>query len=1102
MRRIFPLLLVLTAPAHAEPKFTHDPGVKLDVRLTDRSKPPPKRSTPSAPAATASQILQIQVLLGAVHTEQVKLLRDLIARTPDAEVEEKADLYFRLGEIHAKTYRLHRLKAVEAELAKQQATRASHAKQATTALVATIETYRELIDSGKFTTYQRLDLALFYYAYTLHQAEKMPQARAAYEKLLREHPRTRFAAEAHLALGDGDFEAKRLADAAGHYRLVLKLPKSSAYWYAMYKLGWVELEQNHTQSALELFFQVAQGTQRTPEYTLLFRAAKKDFVRAYATIGKADKALQAFLRVDAADAHGMLEILGDLYLDQGKSEPAIYVFRQLMTRVPTSPHVCRWQHAVARSMLTLGTVNDRVTEIEQLVKLYRAVKGDAECRDAASEMSGQLARAYHQEAVKTKNPELATHAGRLYRAYLGAFAGAKDYGETQYYAAELAWVAAEFEPKARLATERWAAAAQAFTVVARGKLVEPKLVKVAADAAMLAQMKALQVDPTVRQQPIDDAAYATVPKPKQFPEREQALLAAYDLYLTHVTDPKDDERIDVTFHKANLLRRFDHHEPALAIFEQIIAAHPGHETAEWSAQLALDSYNRLQRYDDMLAFAGRMTPAFLADKPGLRETVAKLGKQGIRKEAERLEAEGKRTGALAKFVACALKYYDAYNLDPLASDGDALLYNAGICFEQGRSIGAAMQAYEKLQQLFPNTKLAKRSVARLGNVYASIAFYDKAAAKLEEYATKYAGETDAFDALSDAVVFRRGTGADAQAIDNANRFVRMFGAKQPEKAADAFFSIAAIYEKQGDLAKLARHLKTYIDRHGAAGGNERLVTAWARLGQTLWQSACPVATVDGACVRVVREAATSRRVRARVGIAKRCGEETQIELTVVSRDARKVATAMAAFDQAIAAYDKGGKSRGALYHYASAKLGKLERDYEQFLALAIPESLDFDSRKPAVAKKSGERFEAWLLKKRDLAVAIRKGYDAVVALGDGAVAIAAAARSGAVLHHFSAQLFRAEIPVDQRTGQFAEEKAQTYCDTLAIVAEPLETEAVGSYQACLVTSTKLGWFSEWSRICERELGQLQPGTWPTTAERRRRPDAAATITLLEGPVRL
>jgi tetratricopeptide (TPR) repeat protein len=1100
--RLLALVVLLTAgPAHAEQKFTHDASVKLDVRLTDRSKPPPKRDIPRAPV-TASQIMKIQILLGTVHTEQVQLLRELIVKTPDTEVDEKADLYFRLGEIHAKTYRLHRLKSVEAELAKQEAKRMSHAKQATTALVATIETYRELIESGKFASYPRLDLALFYYAYTLQQAKRMPQARGAYEKLLREHPSTKYAAEAHVALGDDDFEARRLPDAAGHYRLVLKLPKSSAYWYAMYKLGWVELEQKQTQQALERFFQVAQGTQHDPERATLFRAAKKDFVRAYASIGKADKALPAFARVDAADAHGMLEVLGDLYVDQGKSEQAIYVFRQLMTALPRSPHVCRWQHAVARSMLTLGTTNDRVTEIEQLVKLYRAVKGDAECRDAASEMSGQLARAYHQEAVKTKNPELATYAGRLYRAYLGAFAGAKDFGETQYYAAELAWIGAEFEAKPRLATERWAAAARAFTDVVQAKLVEPKLIKVSADAAMLAQMKALQVDPTVRQQPIDDAAYTKVPTPKPLPERERALLAAYELYLTHVTDPKDDERIDVSFHKANLLRRFDHHEPALAIFEQIIAVHPAHQTAEWSAQLALDSYNRLQRHDEMLAFAGRLTADFLADKPGLRETVARLGKQGVRKSAERLEAEGKRTGDLTKFVACALRYYDVYNLDPMAADGDELLFSAGICFEQGRSIGAAMQAYEKLQQLFPKSTLAARSVARLGNVYASIAFYDKAAGKLEEYATKYAGEMDAFGALSRAVMFRRGIGDDARAIDNANRFVRMFGAKQPAKAADAFYSISAIYEKQGDLDKLARHLATYIARHGAAGSNERLVTAWARLGQTLWQRACPVATVDGACVRVVREAATSRRVRARIGIAKRCGEETKLELTVVPRDARKVTAAMAAFDNAIAAYGKGDKTRGALYHYATARFGKLERDYEQFLALAIPAQLDFDLGKPAIAKKSRERFETWLVRKRDLAVAMRKGYDAVVELGDGAVAISAAARSGTVLHHFSAQLFRAEIPVDQRTGAFAEDKAQTYCDTLATVAEPLETEAVVSYQACLVTSTKLGWFSEWSRICERELGQLQPDKWPTTAERRRRPDAAASITLLEGPIRL
>ena len=79
-------------------------------------------------------------------------------------------------------------------------------------------------------------------------------------------------------------------------------------------------------------------------------------------------------------------------------------------------------------------------------------------------------------------------------------------------------------------------------------------------------------------------------------------------------------------------------------------------------------------------------------------------------------------------------------------------------------------------------------------------------------------------------------------------------------------------------------------------------------------------------------------------------------------------------------------------------------------------------------------------------------------------------------------LHRAEIPADLRRGPFAEDTTAAYCDALADIAAPLETDAVASYQGCLTTSTKLGWFSSYSRMCERELGQLQPDKWPTTAE--------------------
>ena len=62
----------------------------------------------------------------------------------------------------------------------------------------------------------------------------------------------------------------QLADAEARYKMVLKFPKSSAYWYAMYKMGWIHLNQQRFQEALETFFQVAQATkndkkQRGPE---------------------------------------------------------------------------------------------------------------------------------------------------------------------------------------------------------------------------------------------------------------------------------------------------------------------------------------------------------------------------------------------------------------------------------------------------------------------------------------------------------------------------------------------------------------------------------------------------------------------------------------------------------------------------------------------------------------------------------------------------------------------------------------------------------------------------------------------------------------------
>jgi hypothetical protein len=46
----------------------------------------------------------------------------------------------------------------------------------------------------------------------------------------------------------------------------------------------------------------------------------------------------------------------------------------------------------------------------------------------------------------------------------------------------------------------------------------------------------------------------------------------------------------------------------------------------------------------------------------------------------------------------------------------------------------------------------------------------------------------------------------------------------------------------------------------------------------------------------------------------------------------------------------------------------------------------------------------------------------------------------------------------------------------------------------------MGWFSDWSRLCERELGQIRPEEYPTASELRATPDAVARITTVEAAV--
>jgi tetratricopeptide (TPR) repeat protein len=1113
-------------------------NVKINVKLSDRVKPiQPKQQEikEQKPELSADMVLSIEGLVGTIRAEQEQILADLIQSTPDRQVDEKSNYYFMLGELYAKQQRYWRLKSVElaiqADQNKNQRTKQealAAAEKAKQYLLKAVKTYQALTDNEKFRNYPKMDMALFYYGYTLQGGRYMDEARKVYDKLLKNYPNSKYVPEAHLAFADYFFEKGELANAESRYQMVLKFPRSSAYWYAKYKLGWIHLNLQRFQLALETFYDVADHTRNDKKQEILNRAAKKDFVRAYAEIGKADKAYPAFQRVDQKYAFDMLQILADLYLAQGKSDKAIYVYQELMKMAPTNKNVCLWQYNVSHAMLSMpgANNNDKVREIENLVKLYGGLRGKKvlpqaeaqECHDNAAAMSGELARAYHSESAKTKNPETLAYAEKLYKVYLDVFTDAEDYAQTQYFYAELQWSRAESEKNPRLQTELWENAAVSFTDVVKTGKVEPKLMKEAAYAAVLGWKNALNVDPRVRAQAdkTDDVNkdYDKVPPPKPIPPREEKMLAAFDIYINYIKDPKDDELVGMKFLKANIYRRYNHFDQAMPIFLDILDHHRQHETAEYSANLLLDTYNRMQRYDDMLALADKLEgdKKFLEGKEELAEVLAKIKAQSLRKKAEQVEKEAKATKDFSKYVACGQAYFDIYNRNPEAKENDEVLYNALVCYHEGKSVGAAIITFNALAKYYPNSKLMPRAVGRIGKAYGDVAFYDKAADKLEEYSKKYAGEKDAYQALSDAVFYRKGIGDDAKAVADTKFFIDTFGRKNPNEAANAMFSLTSIYEKQGDKDAIIKHLREYIAKFGATGGADRKVIAYAKIGLNLWEQSCKVKSVDGSCVTIVRERAIStQKQKRKKGAAEQptqCGPESKIKLTVVKRDDRKMREAIAAFDAAEKEFEKvggktGGDEGGARYYYAQSKFAEADKDFEAYLDLKFPEGLNFDPapEKKAIKEKSLKRFEEWFKKRSTVGGTARAKYEDVLKVNDAATSIATYARLAQISQNLSDALFTAAIPQDVRTGQFADDKVEAFCDKMSEVAEPLDTTATKDYGVCLNKSTELGWFSEWSKMCERELGQINPNEYPTASELRAKPEQVAPVITVEPPIK-
>ena len=352
--------------------------------------------------------------------------------------------------------------------------------------------------------------------------------------------------------------------------------------------------------------------------------------------------------------------------------------------------------------------------------------------------------------MKTQNSETLAYAEQLYKVYLDVLPrGAR----TTRDAVLLRRAACGRAPRTRR-TRAWRPSSgrtrrSRSPTSSRSARSTPKLKKEAAYAAVLGWKNALAVDPRIKMQADrvrrEGRRRQGRRSPKPIREREQKMLAAFDIYIKYIKDPKDEELVDDEVPQGeHLLAATTTSTRRCRSFQEIVDKHPKHETAEYSATLLLDSLNRLQKLrgagsssSDDARQASRSSPrrtATTCARSWPTRPCARSAAQGGREAGEGRQVPGLRPG-LPRHLQHAT---------PTAKENDEVLYNAGVCFEDAKSIGVAIQMYEHAAAAATPSRTAGAEGAgphRQG--LRRDRFYDRAAAKLEQYAKKYGGEKDA-----------------------------------------------------------------------------------------------------------------------------------------------------------------------------------------------------------------------------------------------------------------------------------------------------------------------------------------------------------------------
>jgi tetratricopeptide (TPR) repeat protein len=1033
---------------------------KVDVaEVEDQKKRPSLEDEEKGPQFKAEDFIAEKNFKGLKkQDEAIVHLKDLLDSMPESD-PERAEILFNLAEQY-----WNKSKYYEQSAYRKQNTcydleesgkkgRAKSCKRRMQRMLdeskrlrsETASLYKEIIRN--YPQYDKLDKILFYLGNNLQEAGRKQEALKVYRKLLSKYPDTPYAPNVLLAFGEYYFgEKNNPRRALKFYNKVGKFKDSSVYAYSRYKAAWCHYNMGSKDKALDIFIEVVEYAKAHPDQpnaSALVDQVRKDIVLTYAEVGSPDKAIPFFKDLtddNMKEVMKMAERLAIHYADNSKYAYSTKMYRQLIQLDKTSVDTVDYQYEIVRNHTTQNPYNkDTIEELVKLMKLIQlAKKGQfedyeesefASTRKRIEKFTRMWATRYHREAQVTKNPSLYKMAYFLYDNYLQTFTGSDNLYQMRFFAGEILYH-----------LEKWEEAAKMYGKVIEmdeeGKYLEEsaharvlayfKLVNTSEKKANLESPLKYEKKDQAEQVQKKDEQKTSVPEPKEIPELKQKLIRACEQYLTYVSkDSKlGDELVDVRYTMARVYYEHDHLKEAGEIFRQIAFKHSKDDLAVISANLHLDTLNRLDNLDQL----HEAVRAYLNKKPIQEEEFlsnARRLDEAIRFKLCRQKSQAEEWKAAAE---CYVQFYRDFKGSEYVAKA---LYNAALAYERIKELGKAIQVRVFLLKARPDSDLAPDALFKIGANYHALAVYSRAAEFYEKFVRAFPDkEKKAQEALANASNFRQGLGQYDKAIEDFEKYLDLFGDKDEyaKKAADVAFQIAEIYKKQDKPEKALEQYEEYLDSYEDKGTLDRMLQVHVRIGMYYWSR-----DYEGYHERALKE------FRETLEVYEGLSEEEKKKLTE-GRDAAARAKFM------------------------------LGEDVYQKMADVTVKSSDQEELK--------ERFQ----KKMKIAKEAQTIYEEVIKFKRPDWAIAALYKIGALYQNFAETVRNSPAP-----DRLNYRQKELYKGILEDRASRVEKKAVAAYERSLQVAREQSWFNEYSQKAEVRLAKLRPRKYQKPSEMRAEP---------------